>query len=95
MVRIIQVGLGPLGQQIVRFALERRNMKLVAAVDPAEDKVGRDVGELCGLQPLGLRVKPDLASALRGKKAQVAVLATVSDLSRFSVSWEARESGMR
>ncbi len=83
MTRIVQVGLGPLGQQMVRFALERGNMKLIAALDPAASKVGREVGELCGLPPLGLRVKPDLASALKCRKPQVAVLATVSDLKRI------------
>jgi 4-hydroxy-tetrahydrodipicolinate reductase len=83
MIKIIQIGLGPLGQKAVRFLLERPNLKLVAAVDPASDKVGKDVGELCGLKRLGVTVAPNLKSALRGRKADVAVLTTVSDLKRI------------
>lgn len=77
---IVQVGLGPLGQKIVQFALERGNINIVAAVDPAPDKAGRDLGELCGVGKLGVVVSKDLASAMTGKKAEAAVLTTVSSL---------------
>jgi 2,4-diaminopentanoate dehydrogenase len=83
MVRVVQIGLGPLGQQIVRFALERNGIRIVAAVDPADEKVGRDLGTLCSLKPLGVPVRPDLSSALRGKKAEVALLTTVSSLRKI------------
>jgi len=78
---IVQVGLGPLGQKIVRFALERGSINIVGAVDPAPDKAGRDLGELCGVSRLGIVVSRDVGSALRGRKADAAVLATVSSLS--------------
>lgn len=80
MIRIVQIGLGPLGQKTVQFALNRQGLKIVAAVDPAPQKAGRDLGELCGLKPMGLKVQKDLKSALKGKKADVAVLTTVSSL---------------
>jgi 4-hydroxy-tetrahydrodipicolinate reductase len=83
MIEIVQIGLGPLGQKVVRFLLERPALKLVAAVDPAPDKVGKDAGELCGRKGLGLTVARDLKSALRGRKADVAILTTVSDLKRI------------
>lgn len=82
MARILQVGLGPLGQKIVRYALERGH-RVVAAVDPAPDKVGRDVGELCGLKRLGVKIVPTIAEALRKKKADIAVVTTVSSLAKF------------
>lgn len=82
MTKIIQVGLGPLGQKVVQYALQREGLDVVAAVDPAPDKVGKDVGEVCGLQPLGIRVVKDLASALRVRKPDVAILTTTSDLKR-------------
>lgn len=80
---IVQVGLGPLGQKIVRFALERGTVNIIGAVDPAPDKVGKDLGELCGVEKLGINVSGDLASALDGKKADAAVLSTVSSLSKI------------
>jgi len=83
MTRIIQVGMGPLGQKTVQFLLERRDMKLVAAVDPAPEKAGRDVGEVCGLRRLGVKVHKNLKSALRSTRADVAVLTTVSSLKRI------------
>jgi len=83
MTKIVQVGLGPLGQKVVRYLLERPNFKLVAVVDPAPDKVGKDAGELCGVKRLGVAVAKDLRSALRGRKADVALLTTVSDLKRI------------
>lgn len=80
MVKVVQFGLGPLGQKVVRYAVEREGVEYVGAVDPAPDKVGKDLGELCGLKKMGVTVSPDLASALKGKKAQVAVLTTVSSV---------------
>jgi hypothetical protein len=85
MVKLIQVGLGPVGRKIVRYALARQDsgLKFVGAVDPAPDKVGKDLGELCGAQKLRIRVKKDLASALGKRKADVAFLSTVSGLERI------------
>lgn len=83
MTKVIHVGLGPMGRKVVRFALERGSFKYVGAVDPAPDKAGRDLGELCGLQPLGVRVSKTLKAAAKGKKADVALLTTVSDLKRI------------
>ena len=57
MMRVLQVGVGPLGQRVVRYAAERRSIRIVAAVDPAPDKAGRDLGELCGLKRMGVRVR--------------------------------------
>ena len=83
MTRVIQVGVGPLGQRVVRFAVKRKALKIVAAVDPAPDKAGRDLGELCGLKPLGVEVSKDLEAALKSRKADVALLTTVSDVKRI------------
>jgi 4-hydroxy-tetrahydrodipicolinate reductase len=80
MLKVVLIGLGPLGQKIVRFATERKGIKIVAAVDPAPDKVGEDLGRLCSLKPMRLRICSDLKTALKGKKADVAILATVSSL---------------
>lgn len=80
MINVVQVGLGPLGQKIVRFAQERKGIKIVAAVDPAADKAGKDLGELCGIENLGIIVSPDLKSAIEGKKIDAAVLTTVSSV---------------
>ncbi|BAS28581.1 NAD(P)H-dependent amine dehydrogenase family protein [Limnochorda pilosa] len=47
---IIQLGLGPIGQGIVRHILARRDYDVVGAVDPAPDKAGRSLAEVVGLE---------------------------------------------
>ncbi len=84
MIKAVQVGLGPLGQKAVRFALERGTIKIVAAVDPAPDKVGQDLGVLCGMKKkLGIVVRAKLSEALRGVKPSVAILTTLSSVKRL------------
>jgi len=80
---IVQIGLGPLGQKVVKYALERKTLKITAAVDPAPDKAGRDLGELCGLPKLGITISPDLPTALKNASPKVAVLTTVSSLAKL------------
>ena len=78
-IRVIQVGLGPIGRQVTRYLLEREEIELVAAFDSDPDKHGRDVGELDGAKPLGVRVS-EWDSAPGNLQADVAVLSTVSQL---------------
>ncbi len=82
MTKILQVGLGPLGQKTVQFAVAR-GMKIVAAVDSSPSLVGRDVGEVCGLKKMGVKIAPTVKEALKNKKADIAVVTTVSSLSRL------------
>lgn len=82
MLRVVQMGLGPLGQKIVKYALERKGIVYVGAVDPAEDKVGKDLGRLCGRKALGVIVQSNLASALKGQTADVAIITTLSSLAK-------------
>jgi hypothetical protein len=81
--RIVQVGLGPLGQRLVRYASERSTLELAAAVDSDPAKIGRDAGELSGIRRLGITVTGSLDQAIGKKAADVAVLATVSDIERI------------
>ena len=83
MVDLIQVGLGPLGQKGVRYALARGGLRYVGAVDPAPDKVGKDLGEVCGMAKLGVPISKKLATALHGHKAEVAILTTVSSVEQL------------
>jgi 4-hydroxy-tetrahydrodipicolinate reductase len=80
MLRVVQMGLGPLGQKVVRFALERGGIDIVAGVDPDPAKFGKDLGRICSLKPLGIFVGEDLKSALKRKRADVAIMTTVSSL---------------
>jgi 4-hydroxy-tetrahydrodipicolinate reductase len=55
--KIVQYGVGPIGSAIVRLLLTKKSFHLVGAIDIDEAKVGRDVGEVAGLQrDLGIKV---------------------------------------
>ncbi len=79
--RVVTVGLGPIGTGVSRQLIERPGFELVAAVDVDPAKTGRDVGTVCGLaRPVGLPVEADLGSVLEVCGAEVAVLCTSSAL---------------
>lgn len=97
MIRVIQVGMGPLGSQIVRYIVERGGIELVGAVDLSPAIQGRDAGVVCGLEPLGIPVHETLREAVLGasQPAHVAVIATVSSIDRLVPQvMEAAEAGL-
>jgi 4-hydroxy-tetrahydrodipicolinate reductase len=52
---------GRMGQRLVCLAREDAGLTVVAALESAKHPaVGRDVGEVCGLGPVGLAVRPDV-----------------------------------
>ncbi len=79
-IRIVQVGLGPLGQLLTPYLEERDGLKIVGALDIDPGKAGQDLGTLSGLpQPIGASVTDDLDRALEAAP-QMAVVTTVSEL---------------
>jgi len=81
--KIIQIGIGPLGQKVVNYASQREGIQIVGAVDLDPEKVGQDLGKLCGIKPLGVEVKKTLGEAITGTKADVAVVTTLSSLQKI------------
>ncbi|NUP89017.1 MAG: dihydrodipicolinate reductase [Candidatus Sumerlaeia bacterium] len=80
-IRVVQVGLGPIGCQAVRYLAERPSLALVGAVDIDPAKHGRDAGEIVGLEkPLGVAVDERLGETLRATKPDVAVVTTASSV---------------
>ena len=56
-IRVIQYGLGPIGCATARLVTERSKLELVGGVDIDPAKVGRDLGEVIGLDgALGINV---------------------------------------
>lgn len=83
MINVIQLGLGPIGQRLSRYLHERDGIQIVGAVDPDLKKTGNDVGELAGIEKLGVDVSADLNSCRAIEKADVAVISTVSSLQKI------------
>jgi hypothetical protein len=78
---VVQVGLGALGRRLTPYLVERRNLRIVAAVDTDAALLGRDLGDISGLgRSLGIEVADRLDPATCATQPQVAVHTTVSSL---------------
>jgi hypothetical protein len=78
-VRVVLYGVGVIGSLVARFLLEKKGVEIVGAVDVAEDKVGKDLGEVIGVNKrLGVKVFDDLAAVLSETKPDIAVHTTTS-----------------
>jgi hypothetical protein len=65
-IRVVIVGLGPIGAAVARQVVERKGFQLVGAVDIDPQKVGRDVAEVLGLaRPLRIKVTHEIGKTLR------------------------------
>jgi hypothetical protein len=60
-IRLVQWTTGNISRAAVRALLERPDLELVGAFAYSADKVGKDVGDLCGLDgPLGVQATDDI-----------------------------------
>jgi 2,4-diaminopentanoate dehydrogenase len=89
-IRVVHVGLGPIGAAVARQVAERRGLRVVGAVDVDPAKVGRDLGEVAGAgRPLKVKVSDDLRRTVRASKPHVAVLCTGSSMKQVLPQIEA------
>ena len=86
--RILHVGLGPLGLRIQRDLLARRLGATVAAVDPARGVAGRKLGELVPGAP-DLRIAATLDEITDWEGIDVALVTTSSDLRQCAETFRA------
>jgi hypothetical protein len=95
-VKIVSLGLGPIGVGTLKVLAQRPWAKIVGAVDVSPDLIGKDVGEVAGVGPLGVTVKGSLAEAGLAGSADVVVHCAGSHLQRgaadqvlAAVTWRA------
>jgi hypothetical protein len=78
-IRVMHFGLGPIGVGILRQVATRKGFKPVGGIDIDPDKVGKDLGEIAGLdRNVGVKVSDDPVAAIKKTKPDVVVLCTVS-----------------
>ena len=87
-IKVVQIGMGPLGVKLANFIAERENIETVAAVDINPELIGMDVQQTYGGEPSGVTIQADLASALKDIEADVAILTTFSDMARVTAHIE-------
>jgi 4-hydroxy-tetrahydrodipicolinate reductase len=80
-VKVISYGVGAVGSMIAKFLLEKDGIDIVGAVDVDENKVGKNLGEVLGVEKkLGIKVSGDLDAVLSKADADIAVHTTSSYL---------------
>jgi 2,4-diaminopentanoate dehydrogenase len=83
-IRVLHVGLGPIGLGVVRQVAGRKGLTAVGAVDLDPGKVGRDLGDVAELgRKLRLKVQDDVDAVIRATKPDVAILCTSSSIARL------------
>ncbi len=72
-IRVLVLGLGPIGRAVSHEIARAPDLRLVGAVDPAPELAGRDLGDLLKVDAFsGIRIAPD-ADSRAPRKVDVAV----------------------
>ena len=88
-IKVLHVGLGPIGAAVVRQVAGREGFTIVGAVDIEPAKVGRDLGEVCDVKrKLKVKVTDDVAKTIKAVKPDIAVLCTSSSLQKVVPQFE-------
>lgn len=74
------IGAGPLGINIYKYALKRRDIIITHVIDIAPSMTGKDMGTISGIDATGILISDKISDI---KDVNVAILATVSDLPRI------------
>jgi 2,4-diaminopentanoate dehydrogenase len=59
MIRVVQWATGAVGRHVVAAIHDHPDLELVGALVYSDEKAGRDVGEICGVGPIGVRATRD------------------------------------
>jgi 4-hydroxy-tetrahydrodipicolinate reductase len=71
-IRVVSYGLGPIGIETARLVLKKSDLIIVGAVDIAKEMVGKDLGQVLGLEEdLGVKVTDRAGDLFRAVEADV------------------------
>ena len=82
--KVIQIGLGPLGQKITQFIAQRESLEIIGAIDVSPEIIDRDIGELCGLDNMGIKIQSSIGECLKGANPDAIILTTVSTMEKIA-----------
>ena len=93
-IRAIVFGIGSVGSSIHRVMLEK-GVVIVGAVDPDPQKLGRDLSEVIGLEPLsGVKVFSDANEVLDSAPADIAVVSVATYETSHPIYMKCIEAGL-
>ena len=80
-IRVVCYGVGAVGSRIAKLLLEKEGIEIVGVIDVAQDKIGKDLGEILDIgKKLGVIISDDVDSVMRKACCDVVVHATGSYL---------------
>ncbi len=89
-IRVLHMGLGPIGAAIVRQVASRKGFKIVGAIDIDPAKVGKDLGEVAGVgRKLKVAVSDKVKAAIKASQPDVVIHCTSSSLQQVLPQLEA------
>ncbi len=78
---MVHYGVGAVGSLIAKFLLQKEGTEIVGAIDTAKEKVGKDLGEVLGIDKrVGVAITNNVQSVLSRTKPDIIVHATSSYL---------------
>jgi hypothetical protein len=84
-IKVVHVGLGPIGAGVVRQVAERKGFRIVGAADIDPAKVGRDLGDIASVgRALRVKISDDVKKTIKKTKPDVIVLCTSSSLKKVT-----------
>ena len=83
-IRVIQIGLGPLGIKVAELIAQRQGILTMAAVDNNPKLVGKSLDTLSEKLNKEVLIKESVADAIYIQKPDVAIITTVSDMKRIA-----------
>ena len=88
-VHVIFYGVGAIGTEAVKYALTKKWLQIVGAIDVDRSKVGLDLGEAIGLggHNIGIKVSNDPSSVFNQVKADIVVFTTGSFFKSIHAQW--------
>ena len=96
MKHIIQMGVGALGQQVLRYLLDRQGIQVVGVTDLNPELTNKDIGRVVSRPDTGVTIKSTLNESIRAaENAEIAVITTVSSIEKLVPQVrEAAEAGL-
>jgi len=80
-VRVVLYGVGAVGSSIAKFLVQKEGVEIVGAIDVAEDKVGKDLGEVLGVgKRVDIAVSNNPDAVFSKVKVNILIHATASFL---------------
>ncbi|MHA1238471.1 MAG: NAD(P)H-dependent amine dehydrogenase family protein [Candidatus Odinarchaeia archaeon] len=79
-IKVVQYGLGPIGREIAKLVLNKKDLELVGGVDIDPEIYGKDLGEILGVGALGVNVLKDAKQVFSQEQVDLAYISTVSHL---------------